>query len=136
MAYSLLELIPSIFLFTKKQRRELKEPWCAGILFDPGHNDSHWDTSQRINLFDPKTGMVLHSDVPSLKCVLRFFLLAIGGLRQKALFVSESRKEIMLGSEETTPRNGWWLPMAFSLLELTPSIFLFTIKQGRELKER
>ena len=35
------------------------------ILFDPGNNDSHWDILQKITQVEPKTGMVLRSDVTS-----------------------------------------------------------------------
>ena len=50
------------------------------ILFDPGHNDSHWDIMQKITQVEPKTGMVLRSDIPSLKWVLPYLPMQSGGL--------------------------------------------------------
>ena len=53
---------------------------CAAILFDPGHNDSHWDIIQKITQVDPKTGTVLRSDIPSLKWVLPYLPMQSAGL--------------------------------------------------------
>mgnify|MGYP003690801329 CR=1 FL=1 len=64
---------PVIFPFHDKAGEGMKRTLiligrCQAILFDPGHNDSHWDILQKITQVDPKTGTVsyTHLTLPTI----------------------------------------------------------------------
>ncbi|XP_061193153.1 uncharacterized protein LOC133201354 [Saccostrea echinata] len=42
---------------------------CKMLIFDPGDNDVHWEICQKFLQVDSKTGVVVDSDIPSVKWV-------------------------------------------------------------------
>lgn len=59
---------------------------CSMLIFDPGHEDSHWKTIQNLATVDPETGSVRKSDIASLKWVV---LESPLGTSEKVLTISD-----------------------------------------------